>query len=77
MLTLSIKCEVDNDRLSFILAELIDLRTQLTDLFKSPSRTLQGQENAEWVVHINRGIAEAEWLANLTNTQFVGPVSQN
>lgn len=67
--------KVDDERLSSILGELIDLRTELNDLFKSPTKQYGDQQpDAEWVVHLDRGISEAKWLANLTNTIFVGPV---
>jgi len=70
-----VKCEVNNKKLSSILGELLELRTELNDLFKNPTKDHSEEEpNEEWVVHIDRGVAEAQWIANLTNTQFVGPM---
>lgn len=75
LLSSSAKCEVDNRKLSSVLGELLDLRTELNDLFQSPRKRFADEEpKAEWVVHVNRGVAEAQWIANLTNTKFIGAV---
>lgn len=69
------QCELNDQKLSLVLGELLDLRTELNELFQSPRKSYDNEEpDAEWVVHIGRGVAEAQWLANLTNTQLVGPV---
>lgn len=74
--SLAAQCKLTDQKLSSILGELVDLRTELGDLFQSPRKRFENEEpESEWVVHIDRGVAEAQWIANLTNTKFVGPVS--
>jgi hypothetical protein len=71
------KGELTDRKLASVLGELVDLRAELGDLFRHPTKEYDNNLNEEWVVHVDRGVAEAQWLANLTNTQFVGPVSNS
>jgi hypothetical protein len=67
--------ELSDQKLSSILGELVDLRSELNGLFQSPRKQFENEApDSEWVVHIDRGVAEAQWIANLTNTKFVGPM---
>ncbi|KAI6182681.1 PHOMO B domain-containing protein [Aphelenchoides bicaudatus] len=69
------QCKLDDQKLSSVLSELVDLRTELGNLFQSPRKSYENEEpTAEWVVHIDRGVSEAQWIANLTGAKFVGAV---
>ncbi|KAI6203185.1 hypothetical protein M3Y94_00527500 [Aphelenchoides besseyi] len=65
--------QLANEQMAIILDQLIDLRTELGHTFKSPMRSYN-DVGYEVVIHTDKGVTEAMWLAKLMQCDFAGPM---